>query len=264
MSYADSVRQVAKWLIAAFAAVGAVLAAGVQISNLGDATGVRLLGAVVASAIGLAGIVLAIVQISRVLEPQEATLRDLEQSDVLAKRLREDSSFFDGFDHADAASLISDYKRASSEFRSAQAASWGDPKNQVLEALATARESEYGALASVVEFWRDVVTYEKAKAVYRSVLLSVVVGVALAFAGLVGFAYCANPPKKTEAPSTPTAATWVGHSSSDWTWHTWLRWSGHHLSSWSGSHLLGWSAHSLLDWHESPWLRLHATTMTGR
>ena len=55
LSAIDRTRETAKWLIASFAAVGAALVAGSQISSLGSATGGRLVAAAIGAVVGLGG-----------------------------------------------------------------------------------------------------------------------------------------------------------------------------------------------------------------
>lgn len=70
-------RSAAKWLIAAFAAVGAVLLSGVGLANLGHLDGLRLLLAILAFVLGTAGVIVAVYLIAAVLTPAPVTLTDL-------------------------------------------------------------------------------------------------------------------------------------------------------------------------------------------
>jgi hypothetical protein len=101
---AEGVRQNAKWLIAAFAAVGAALATGIQISNLGAVHGLgRILLAFGAAVLGLLGIAIAIWHAGRVLELQEATTSELATSLRLAERIEQEPTFLGGFGHSSVA-----------------------------------------------------------------------------------------------------------------------------------------------------------------
>jgi hypothetical protein len=204
MTPANQVRQVAKWLIAAFAAVGAALAAGVQISNLGATSGLRLLAAFGGAVLGLAGIVLAVVAVGKVLDPKEATTTDLRDSTALRDRLIAEPSFFGGFPVGSVDEMIDGYDQALTDLRTAQEASWADPANEDLQREAKAREARFDTLSTVVQFWRTVVIYDKTRSAYRTARGRVLLGAAMAFAGLVTFAYAANPPKTAPAGSSET------------------------------------------------------------
>src|SRR5207244_8446772 len=56
----DQTRDAAKWILASFAAIGASLIVGVQLSDIGTLTGGRLFGAILALIFGFLGIVVAI------------------------------------------------------------------------------------------------------------------------------------------------------------------------------------------------------------
>src|ERR1700757_5129576 len=63
----DQVRSTARWLIGAFAAVGALLVPGLQLADLGALTGSRLAWALVSAGVGLAAVIIAAAAIARVL-----------------------------------------------------------------------------------------------------------------------------------------------------------------------------------------------------
>lgn len=70
-------RAAAKWLIAAFAAVGAVLIGGLGLSSIGDLSEGHLITAAVAFMIAIGGVVAAITLVADVLTPSPTTLKDL-------------------------------------------------------------------------------------------------------------------------------------------------------------------------------------------
>jgi hypothetical protein len=76
---AELYRSGAKWLIAAFGAIGAVLVAGVQVSSIGSLklTSSRFAVAVVGLLLGLGGVAIAIWCVAYVLEPREWELPKL-------------------------------------------------------------------------------------------------------------------------------------------------------------------------------------------
>jgi hypothetical protein len=75
----ERVRATAKWLIAAFAAVGAALTASIPLSNLGNAHGGRFVLAAVGAGLALVGIILAVLAVSTVLTPNFLTLPEVEE-----------------------------------------------------------------------------------------------------------------------------------------------------------------------------------------
>src|SRR4051812_24708517 len=73
----DRARDLAKWLIVAFGAIGATLVAGSQLSDIGKTDGWRLFAAFAGLALGLGGVALAVWSAVRVLTPDDLTLRQL-------------------------------------------------------------------------------------------------------------------------------------------------------------------------------------------
>lgn len=200
-SAANQVRQNAKWLIAAFAAVGAALAAGIQISNLGGVHGtVRLLGAFIGAALGLLGILVAIWNVGKVLDLQEATTSELAKSTALSGRLEQEPTFLGGFGHESVTKLVEDYGRTLAEVRVAQRATWKKPNDEIAAVHLKSLSAEFDALSQVVDFLRTVVIYDKTHAQYMKARSWVLAGAALAFIGLISFAYAANPPASAKKP----------------------------------------------------------------
>lgn len=195
MSGADRVRQAAQWQIAAFAAVGAALVAGVPLSNLGAVhdTG-RVILAFGAAGLALAGIVLGITSIGRVLDPAEATTRKLVDSQELARRVEEEHGFLGGFGHETVADVVRDHSRAFTAYRDAQRQTWEHPGEEANSELAR-RTEEYEELDTIVNFLRRVQQYETTKKAFSRARKRVIASAFLAFFGLLLFAYEANPPK---------------------------------------------------------------------
>lgn len=90
----EQVRSTAKWLIAAFAAVGVLLVPGLQLANLGALTGSRLAWALVSAAVALAAVIMAAATIARLSSMKAPSFADLvrrerrnDQHDPLIKVL---------------------------------------------------------------------------------------------------------------------------------------------------------------------------------
>jgi hypothetical protein len=194
-------RRAATWLIAAFAAVGAALATGIQISNIGAVHDGRLIAAIASGLLALAGVVLAIWHVGRVLDVPDATLEDVRTNTALQRRIGDEPTFLGGMGHQSVGELADDYERTFVAYREAQRASWDKPDDELVAKELTRRADEFEALSQVDQFLRDVVKREKVAAAYRRAQVWVVVGAVFAFAGLILFAYAANPPKPT--PNQP-------------------------------------------------------------
>jgi hypothetical protein len=101
-------RAAAKWLIAAFAAVGAVLVSGVGLSSFAGLSGGRLALGSIAFLAGTASVIAAVSIVGDVLTPEPVTLRELARRqswrnegdpldrDWLIEYLEADPSFFQG------------------------------------------------------------------------------------------------------------------------------------------------------------------------
>lgn len=90
----DQMRVSARWILSSFAAVGAVLVAGSQLSDIGALDGSRLWLSLASAFAALLGIGLAIAGMSAVLTPRATTLSDLremerDRSSAFARHLAE-------------------------------------------------------------------------------------------------------------------------------------------------------------------------------
>lgn len=143
----DDARLAAKWLIASFAAVGAILVGGISLSSIGELGGFALGAAAIAFAVAVAGVITAITLVADVLTPSPTTLKDLAErehrlnenreedgtrqgEDPLIEYLEADPSFLQGIaGNADAEeSLIrarSNYEQAVSDRYVKAEAVWG-------------------------------------------------------------------------------------------------------------------------------------------
>jgi hypothetical protein len=118
-SAADRIRETAKWLIASFAAVGAVLVAGSQLSSVGSlrASDARFWLALVGVVIALTAVVIAIGKVVDVLVTPPLSLKTLAKPhpnddamrNVHDKVAADDALVIDG----DLSRLYRDYKLAS-------------------------------------------------------------------------------------------------------------------------------------------------------
>jgi hypothetical protein len=77
----DTIRETTKWLTGAFAAIGAVLVAGLQIAKLGqlELSGVRIVVALLGLTVALAGVARVILKASDVLTVRYASFKEISQ-----------------------------------------------------------------------------------------------------------------------------------------------------------------------------------------
>ena len=78
-SASNQIQVTAKWIIAAFAGVGAALIAGLQLTGLGKLDFVELLIAVAGLTLALAAVLVAIWVVAKVLTPPEILLDELPE-----------------------------------------------------------------------------------------------------------------------------------------------------------------------------------------
>jgi len=188
-------RDTAKWILTSFAAVGALLVAGLQLSSLGELTGdtpdSRIFAALVGIAAAAFGVALAIWCTSTVLAPFLNTFGSADEEIKTARKVLADREIVgETYDelkekiaHADTAidEAATKHGRDSPEYVAAVAAreEW-EPLKQL-------------ALASIGSklLWRR----------YARARKGVVVAIALVTAGVVAFAWGANAPE--EEKETP-------------------------------------------------------------
>lgn len=90
----DDTRTAAKWLIGAFAGVGALLLSGIGLTNLGRLEGNDLELAIAAFAVGVTGVIVAVYLIVDVLTPAPVTMTNLAEYEQ-ARNERKGASAYD-------------------------------------------------------------------------------------------------------------------------------------------------------------------------
>ena len=188
------IRDTAKWLIASSAAVGAVLIAGSQLSSIGrldagwptTAATARLWVACLGALLALAAVIGAIWAAVSVLLPVQVLISDLAENwDRPAPELRPVVAFFRRRPKflqgaATPAELVE--RRADLVARLGQA----DPPADLRDRI-QAMDLRIGAV-------EDVANHEALKAMFQRCLRRLVIASVVAAAGLVAFAWAANPP----------------------------------------------------------------------
>jgi hypothetical protein len=201
----DRIRTTAKWLIAAFAAVGALLAGTAPLSNVGklDISSWRLWVAVGTAAVALAAVGAAIWAAARVLLPLTRTLPELARDRNVRSLLDENYELLDG-----QARTLADF-----EVRYAAARDTWLEKALLYHRMPTkaARNAEKQARARFQEFAKPVgritveglliTVRERFRFSQRVMFLAAISGAV----AIVVFTWAANP----SSPSTTTTTTTV-------------------------------------------------------
>jgi hypothetical protein len=192
------IREVVKWLIAAFAAVGVALAAGSQLSEMGHLSGWRLIAAGGGIALVLVGIALAILKAVQVLTPEPISLKELADSPKYAgvrKRVEDDPSLL--LDHgasvaelgAERSSQLDAEKEAWKKFTDDEA---DKDALRAAERASANRLATDEAVGWLLEFTR----YTEASRLFKRSLVWMTGAAAIAALGIGLFAWAAHPEEK--------------------------------------------------------------------
>ena len=200
------IREVVKWLIGGFAAVGVALAAGSQLADLGSVEGLRLAVAIVSVVAVLAGIAGAIFFATRVLVPKPISLKQLiteASTSEIGKAVVDDPDLLLGHGKS-----IPDFAEKRQAVLVEEDAAWkayeeGDkdakpallPRVKKAEA---ARKRVDGAMNWLISYAR----YLQVSKLFRDSLVAMFVAAAVAAAGIGGFAWAAHPEDKEDV-ATP-------------------------------------------------------------
>jgi hypothetical protein len=196
----DGVRTTAKWLIAAFAAIGGSLIAGSQLSDLGkltDDTG-RLLLALLGATVGLAGAAFAIYFTAKVLLPTQVLLGEVikdEGKTAIGKAVAADPGLLEGH----GSSIKETHEKYVASLAAYEAAwkAYSDETDATKKApLATElseAEGERNTLAETLNHIRKLALFTAVKDAFSSAAPFIIGGAAAAAAGIVLFAYAAHP-----------------------------------------------------------------------
>jgi hypothetical protein len=205
---ADRIRDSAKWLLGAFAAVGALLAAGLQLADLGqlapDREDHRLQWAAVGVGAAILGIGIAIGAAASVVTRSFVSLRWLAQKRRRTKDLDDDKILLAG--QADVATLYQNAAQAKDRHRQA-VEEWGRaPTDPNLQASADAREL-VRYYDSIVAKTVEQASYLRLRRGFSIARAAMLLGAGLAAGGIALFAWAANPPAESAVPvvvATPT------------------------------------------------------------
>jgi hypothetical protein len=215
---ADRIRKSAQYILAAFAAVGAVLAAGLQIGNLGgvsfEADWLRAVLALAGVLVAVVGISLAIAAAARVSPASYVDLNWLIEHprSEAWHVVDEDSGLRHGKDLvALRAQIDAAAQEASTTYEEiVELGGSPDPGDQQ---TAQARKEPYEAQLATLDYLQsirtrvlDVASFIRTKTAYDNAKIWIVVGAFVAAIGISGFAWGANAPKLSQAK--PASVRW--------------------------------------------------------
>jgi hypothetical protein len=242
---ADRIRDSAKWLLGSFAAVGAILAAGLQLANIGNLNGQdqsRLVAALVGVAVTVIAIVVAIWQAGRVAAVSYVSLGLLSTPDYSEERAEIETDkalILEGenlgqfsqraFAAAAAAnSAFETYQQAETAVELAQANHPMPPGPNAIEpaeVVEAKRVRDEKAAASEEAYQRaqhfakrrdsilEVASFLRVRNAYNKARNFMAAAAVAAAAGIVAFAWGANPPHPLSSgellPATPSDVTVV-------------------------------------------------------
>lgn len=188
-----AVREAAKWLITAFAAVGAALLAGIQFSEIGNLAGDALKLGIGGLALGLLGVGLAIGYTTAVLVTPTISLAALPKTA---------EKYIDA--HPD---IVGMEFKTLANFNAQRQAAW-DVWHQAPEATRsgtpTANVKHVEQIATrIARFWR----FEQVCSAFRTARLFSFIGAGLAGTGVVLFTIAAKKDDTSPYAKTPSAVT---------------------------------------------------------
>jgi hypothetical protein len=202
---AAGIRDAAKWMLGAFGAVGALLVAGIHFGGLGKLEGTARWVALGGAAIGLIGVMLAVVGVTSLLRPRAWTLSELEgaaPSDPAREALGTKRELLSGYPSVEA--LWTDYHAALTRYGTALrawAAATGEARTKA-EAVATLAAQDIGPFAGIsrrVLMWAN---HFSLVADFRRVQRRYILpGAAIALIGLVIFTIQTSSPAPPVGPN---------------------------------------------------------------
>ncbi|MGB2568003.1 pentapeptide repeat-containing protein [Micromonospora citrea] len=202
----DRIRDTAKWLVASAAAVGAALLAGSQLSSIGrlqpawpdSVEHARLWVAAAGAIAGLGAVVYAVWTAVQILLPKLVLVGELaaewerpgRAAAPVVARFRANPKYLQGF--ATPQQVIDARERLIAEQRRAPAE--GEPP--VDRAAVRVRLADLDERITAIE---DIATHEALRAQFQHTLRRLLFATGLTAAGIVAFAWAANPPARTPA-----------------------------------------------------------------
>jgi hypothetical protein len=201
----EQIRSSVKWLIAAFGAVGAILVAGVQLKDIGQLHGTALTNLIIWLAVGVGGVVVAVLAAARVLSPVDGSIQALESGPSMGAvraKVNNDATLLQ-HQATSLSALLESYNQAIAANRAAWSkVSPSDSANASTRQDAAATQAKQQSLGATVGFLMRLGVYLRVQQLFNEAKFWMAVGAIAAAGGAVGVAYYAKPPKA----ATPAAA----------------------------------------------------------
>ena len=210
---AERIRDSAKWLLGSFAAVGAILVAGLQLTGLGELEDGRLRWALGGLAVAVVGVVIAIGAAGAVVTKTFVTLKWLAQrpdGDPALDRIAGDKVVLGGYGSVGA--LYEAYRDAVEGRRDTYRAHAEDPTDPAKKQAADAAQHWALLLSGTQRHVLERASFSLLRHAYRTARRAILAAAVLTAAGIAAFAWAANPPDQPTAPvavRTPTPVTVV-------------------------------------------------------
>ena len=208
----NNLRAAARWLLTAAAAAGGVLVAGIQLTGLGSLGAddwPRLLIACLGLAAGLGAVGYLVFQASLMLTDEWITLAQLDM-EMINRQLTGSSRRRDRQRLERIRKIRGELESYQDEFYGSVADSISDLYRRLIEANKNARQSpspahakEAAALRDVVETLVQAANYSYARMAFAALRQRLIWSGTVFVAGIVIFAYAANPPAHAARPAPP-------------------------------------------------------------
>ena len=192
------IREVVKWLIGAFAAVGVALAAGSQLSEIGHIDDLRLVVAFLGVFLVLVGIVVAIFCATRVLIPQAISLKELVSAKAHAEvrdAIAADPSLLLGHGST-VADLEQERDAAIVKEDEAWTAFEAKEDDKALQALAEKSSDARKRVDEAMRWLFSFARYTEVSSLFRQTLWVMTGAAVVAAIGITAFAWAAHPEDK--------------------------------------------------------------------
>jgi hypothetical protein len=209
---ADRIRETVKWLITAFAGVGAALIAGSQLASVGKLDGGRLAFAILCVVVGLCALAYAIAVAAGVMTASRISLGDLADTnktdlDAVRIRVNGDPALLAGF--ASVTAMDVEYAAALAQRKTDFNAHYGDVHDQGKALTAQLSDAKAVAAGQAVQRLLNVASFYTLSDAFNGARPKMFGGALVAALAIVGFAWAAHPPdeKKQPAVAAPAVVT---------------------------------------------------------
>jgi hypothetical protein len=212
---ADRVRETAKWAAAAYAAIGAILVAGLQLSSIGSLTGSRVWIAAFTAIVALISTGFAVWLIIRIMLPGQVTLSRLSQEDpkYLVDYVEvKNPSLLQGVANkiGGTGGLSEQWTNAIGDRAQAYKQYYKDSTRQDLERNAEIAAANAEFIAETVQGVLSACRYEQVRHEFEARARWLLLTVLVTALAIVGFAWSANPPVPKQAPAALRGASLLG------------------------------------------------------